>query len=900
MVLLADRAAQVLGLEQREAGELLGDRHALLLEDRDADRPAEDRLQARIEIGDRFEAVLAVGVDRDVLHRTGPVEGADRNEVGELGRLHEPQRLSHPRRLELEDARCLSPREHLVRLRIVERDPRDVEITDELDRLVDHVEVAEAEEVHLQEPERLDVLHLELRHELLVGPFLLERDDVHQRLGADHHPGSVDRVGPGETLERPGQVDDLLRDRVGVDRLPELGAGLQALLECLARTFGDQLRDPVDGAVGNLEDAPRIADGGPRGHGREGDDLRDPVAAVLLGHVVDHAFAARDGEVDVHVRHRLAPGVQEPLEEQVVADRIEVGDLEAVGDEAAGGRAAAGADRDPLLLREVDEVPHDQEVVGEPHLADRLQLEAEPFPQLVPDLLVASREPLLAELDQVIERVAAARDRELREKDVVQRDLDAAALGDLERPSQRLGVAREIAGHLLRRLEVEMVGLEPPVVRVLERVARLDAEERLVRPGVLVPEVVDVAGRDRRQPGDGGQLVELGQDAPLHLEVRVLQLDVDVVAPEDLDEPVELGARVADPVLLERLADATREAAGERDHPGRVALEELPVDPRLVVVALEVAEARELDQVGVPLVVGGEQREMGIALLLRPAVFGDVDLAADHRLDAGALGGLDELHGARHRAVVGERDRRHLELGGPLDEIRNPAGAVEDRVLRVDVEVDERSVSHARWTPYKPSRRARPGAAATPAQFAGDAICDARGRMRMPPREPKQTESDAETAARYTSAVYGSILAAALIEALRAEHVAAEAIALSLLSTMVVFWLAHVWSGLVGDRIRHGPRPQLHRVIGVARAEWPLVEASFVPLLALLLGWAGLYGNQTAARIALAACIGQLVVWGLIVGHRAYEHWWAGALAGLTNGVLGLALIFLEVQVLHS
>jgi hypothetical protein len=172
--------------------------------------------------------------------------------------------------------------------------------------------------------------------------------------------------------------------------------------------------------------------------------------------------------------------------------------------------------------------------------------------------------------------------------------------------------------------------------------------------------------------------------------------------------------------------------------------------------------------------------------------------------------------------------------------------------------------------------------------------------MPMRPREPKQTESDAETAARYTSAVYGSILAAALIEALRAEHVSAESIALSLLSTMVVFWLAHVWSGLVGDRIRHGPRPQLHRVIAVARAEWPLVEASFVPLLALLLGWAGLYGNQTAARIALAACIGQLVVWGLLVGRRASEHWWAGALAGLTNGVLGLALIFLEVQVLHS
>ena len=40
----------------------------------------------------------------------------------------------------------------------------------------DHVEVAQAEEVHLEEAERLDVLHRELGDDLLVGPLLLERD----------------------------------------------------------------------------------------------------------------------------------------------------------------------------------------------------------------------------------------------------------------------------------------------------------------------------------------------------------------------------------------------------------------------------------------------------------------------------------------------------------------------------------------------------------------------------------------------------------------------------------------------------------------------------------------------------------------------------------------------------
>jgi hypothetical protein len=44
--------------------------------------------------------------------------------------------------------------------------------------------------------------------------------------------------------------------------------------------------------------------------------------------------------------------------------------------------------------------------------------------------------------------------------------------------------------------------------------------------------------------------------------------------------------------------------------------------------------------------------------------------------------------------VVGQRDRRHLELGRARGERRNAASAVEDRVLGVDVKVDEGRLGH--------------------------------------------------------------------------------------------------------------------------------------------------------------------------------------------------------------
>ena len=98
----------------------------------------------------------------------------------------------------------------------------------------------------------------------------------------------------------------------------------------------------------------------------------------------------------------------------------------------------------PLRFAKRDEVGDDQEVVGEAHLADRLQLELEPLAQLGRHLVVAATEALLAELDEVVERVAAVGRRELRQQDAAELDLDVAALGDLERAAHRVLLAREV------------------------------------------------------------------------------------------------------------------------------------------------------------------------------------------------------------------------------------------------------------------------------------------------------------------------------------------------------------------------------------------------------------------------------------------------------------------------
>lgn len=164
---------------------------------------------------------------------------------------------------------------------------------------------------------------------------------------------------------------------------------------------------------------------------------------------------------------------------------------------------------------------------------------------------------------------------------------------------------------------------------------------------------------------------------------------------------------------------------------------------------------------------------------------------------------------------------------------------------------------------------------------------------------PRTAPPQSDPAGFYTAAVYGTILAASLIAVFRQEHDSPETIALTLMGTMTVFWLAHTWSAILGERIHVGHAIGRRRVIAIAMSEWPLVESAFAPTIVLLLGWIGILGAKTAENLALAVCIVQLLAWGSAVGRKAYHVWWAAALAGLVDALLGLGLVWLEITVVH-
>ena len=127
-----------------------------------------------------------------------------------------------------------------------------------------------------------------------------------------------------------------------------------------------------------------------------------------------------------------------------------------------------------------------------------------------------------------------------------------------------------------------------------------------------------------------------------------------------------------------------------------MARQRVEVRPGLVVKALQVGVAHQLEEVLVTLDVAGQEPQVedapalvAAALLLEAGALGKVELAPDEGLDAPALGRRVEVDGAKQVAMVRERKGAHPELARPFGQLVDPAGPVQQAVVRVDMEMDE-------------------------------------------------------------------------------------------------------------------------------------------------------------------------------------------------------------------
>ena len=326
-----------------------------------------------------------------------------------------------------------------------------------------------------------------------------------------------------------------------------LGTGWRQLqADARTRFIGNEFADAVAKGVAEIQHPPDVAHRRARSHGAECHDLADGVFAIFGFDVIDNAFAVALAKVDVKVGHGDPLGVQKTLEQQVVLQRVQVGDLQGIGHQRTRTRAAPRPDRAAVGLGPVDEVAHDQKVTGKAHLDDGGDLKLQPL--FVAGALafahggvrVELRQALLQTLVRGVAEIGLRRHAlavhqgrgELRELWLVQHQTQVAALGNLQGIADSRWNIFKQGKHLRRTFEVLLAGEPAHAAGVGEQLTVGDADPRLVRLKVLRRhELNRLSGHHRQLHADcegdccGHMGLVIGPSGALQLQIKAVGED---------------------------------------------------------------------------------------------------------------------------------------------------------------------------------------------------------------------------------------------------------------------------------------------------------------------------------------------------------------------------------------
>jgi hypothetical protein len=148
--------------------------------------------------------------------------------------------------------------------------------------------------------------------------------------------------------------------------------------------------------------------------------------------------------------------------------------------------------------------------------------------------------------------------------------------------------------------------------------------------------------------------------------------------------------------------------------------------------------------------------------------------------------------------------------------------------------------------------------------------------------------------------VYGTIVAMATIAAgSRGADTEPWGLAVAVGVTVLVLWLAHVYSHALGDSLKRGRRIDRAELGDITRREWAIPAAAVAPIAALVLAGLDVLAVRTALWVALGIGVATLAAVGLQLS-RLERLGWVGTctVVGL-NVALGFAIVALEVLLTH-
>jgi hypothetical protein len=150
---------------------------------------------------------------------------------------------------------------------------------------------------------------------------------------------------------------------------------------------------------------------------------------------------------------------------------------------------------------------------------------------------------------------------------------------------------------------------------------------------------------------------------------------------------------------------------------------------------------------------------------------------------------------------------------------------------------------------------------------------------------------------RRAAGIYGAIITASIMT-VAGGHLATLPLALSVLITLMVYWLAEQYAELLGEQAAGGHLPTGPLIRTALATSWPIVSSSFAPLAVLVVARLAGASASAAAYAGLAAAIALLTFHGWSAARAAQLRRWQLAGSTAVAAALGLVMVALKYLVL--
>src|SRR5262249_9374763 len=351
---------------------------------------------------------------------------------------------------------------------------------------------------------------------------------------------------PRQAFKPFGNFDEFLDPAVTLNQSLQVGTLIHRLLQRNVQLRRNQFGDSVDFGIGHLQAPARISNDAARSHGTERDDLQNILAPILFCHVIDNSSPPVHAEIDIDIRQRHSLGIEKTLEEKSVLQRIQVSYPHTIGNQTACGRTTAGAYRNVVFTSIPDEIPNDQKVsrvlhsLNDPNFFFQAGFVGGKwiFEQPAAGKRFQKFQPVLKTVVDDLRKVGvdriARRNCEFRKRILNLLKVETTTFSDLDALIEDEGKLAEYAVHFFSRFEVELIRVKLHPVWIVDSFSRLDTQQNVMGPAVILLHVVTVVGCDRANSGAFRDLQHIGDDFALFFEAVIVDLQKETVSAEDV------------------------------------------------------------------------------------------------------------------------------------------------------------------------------------------------------------------------------------------------------------------------------------------------------------------------------------------------------------------------------